>query len=246
MRRPRAAAVTAAPFFAALALSTLLPRDARACGVSGVGGQAGVACSLDQPEAQRVTAAYTFTSTALSFSGERRADVERHAVAASLAIPFRKTWVFEGSIGVLPIGSLALNHVNYTFNPSFLAALSATYRLLPEKGALPFIFLTGTLAGLVGSTRAQDASTQDFDALDLRIGAVVGKHVTPHGSAYLAGRAFGGPVSWRVEGSTVNGTDVYHYQVGLGAAYAFGPAHVFVEGIPLGERAITAGFGAAL
>jgi hypothetical protein len=45
----------------------------------------------------------------------------------------------------------------------------------------------------------------------------------------------------------VTGTDRYHYQVGGGLVTALpGGFDMFVEGVPLGERAITLGVGKAL
>lgn len=223
----------------------LRPTAAHACGVSGVGGQASAACALELPDSKRVSAAYTYTSTALTFTGDQRADVSRHAVSASMSFPWGKKLVFEGAIGGLAGGTLTLNHVDYSFRPGFLIGASATYLLVKEGKWIPSVLASATLAGLFASTSASSDRTQDFNAFDLRVGAAAGKHLTSDWSLFVLGRAFGGPIYWRVAGESVQGTDRYHYQAGLGTAYSMGPAFLFAEGIPLGERAVSVGAGSA-
>ena len=164
-----------------------------------------------------------------------------------MSFPWRTRWVFEGAVGALGGGTLKLNSVDYNFRPGFLVGASATYLLVHEDKFVPSVLATVTLAGLFASTSSNSAPTQDFDAFDLRIGAAAGKHVTKEWSVFLLGRAFGGPVYWRIptaDGNTsVTGTDRYHYQLGIGTAYSLGPALIFAEGIPLGEQAFTVGAG---
>ncbi len=223
----------------------LRPASAHACGVSGVGGQASAACALELPEQKRVSAAYTYTNTALTFTGDQRATATRHAVSASVAFPLSKRFVLEGAIGGLAGGTLSLNHVDYNFRPGFLVGASATYVFVPEGKWMPSVLASATIAGLFASTSARSEATQDFNAFDLRVGGAAGKHVTKEWSFFALARAFGGPIYWRAGGESVTGTDRYHYQVGLGTAYSLGPAHLFAEGIPLGEQAVTVGGGAA-
>jgi hypothetical protein len=230
---------------AVLAGVMLWRAEARACGVSGVGGQASAACALELPEQKRVSAAYTYTSTALTFTGDQRASVTRHAVSASMAFPWGKRLVLEGAIGGLGGGTLSLNHVDYNFRPGFLLGASATYLFVREGKWMPSVLASATLAGLFASTSSKSDATQDFDAFDLRIGGAAGKHLTEAWSIFAVARAFGGPVYWRVGGESVTGTDRYHYQVGIGTAYSLGAAHLFAEGIPLGEQAFTVGAGSA-
>jgi hypothetical protein len=228
--------------------------EALACGVSGVG-QAGTACSLDDTPApenasivarSRVAMAYTFTSTTLVFTGDRHADVERHAIAASLAMPVRDGLALEVSAGLLPYGTLVVDGVRHEYDPSFLGAASVTYRVLREQRIVPFVLAGLTLATLLGSTHSAVAPDAGFNAIDVRGTLVVGKHFGEKFSAFALGRAFGGPIWWRVEGESVNGTDLYHYQAGLGAALSLGDISLFVEGIPFGERAVTGGVSGAL
>lgn len=232
-----------AAFLVGFAGLLLRAAPAKACGVSGVGGQASAACALEMPDEKRVSAAYTFTNTALSFTGDQRADVTRHAVSTSMSFPLGKRLVLEGAIGALAGGTLTLNHVDYNFRPGFLVGASATYLLVRERTWMPSVLASATLAGLFASTSSKSDATQDFDAFDLRIGAAAGKHITKEWSLFALARAFGGPIYWRVGGESVTGTDRYHYQAGIGTAYSLGAAHVFAEGIPLGEQAFSVGAG---
>lgn len=66
--------------------------------------------------------------------------------------------------------------------------------------------------------------------------------VTP----YVLARAFGGPVYWRIGTVAQTGTDTHHDQLGAGAVAAITSAmNLFVEGVPLGERAVTGGLSLA-
>jgi hypothetical protein len=58
-------------------------------------------------------------------------------------------------------------------------------------------------------------------------------------------RAFGGPVFWRYQGEAVTGTDTHHYQLGAGLALRPKNLNAFVEGVPLGELALSLGGGLA-
>ena len=245
MRGIRASFVAASITASAGITLCAAPAPAHACGVSGVGGQASAACALELPEQKLVSAAYTYTNTALTFTGDQRATVTRHAVSASIAFPLTRRLVLEGAIGGLAGGTLSLKHVEYNFRPGFLIGASATYLLVQEGKWTPSVLASATLAGLFASTSSRSDATQDFNAFDLRVGGALGKHVTKEWSFFALARAFGGPIYWRAGGESVTGTDRYHYQVGLGTAYSLGAAHLFAEGIPLGEQAVTVGAGAA-
>jgi hypothetical protein len=78
------------------------------------------------------------------------------------------------------------------------------------------------------------------------VGAVAGWTLWRALSPYTLVRAFGGPIAWQAQGNTELGTDVHHYQVGAGLlALVGGALDLFVEGVPLGERALAAGAGLA-
>lgn len=149
-----------------------------------------------------------------------------------------------GTAGRLPQRFLIL--------PGWEATFSYSRRLLEGRGKLPFVVL-----GLSGG--ASGASTQEeqvvarqsptepssfFYAFDVRVGLIVGKTFWDTLSPYAAVRGFGGPILWSYGGNTLFGDDLYHFQLGGGLVTAL--AHgfdVFVEGVPLGERAVTLGAG---
>lgn len=82
-------------------------------------------------------------------------------------------------------------------------------------------------------------------ALDLRVGAVAGWTFAERVSPYLAGRVFGGPISWEYDGAAVTGTDDYHYQPAVGVALSLSPLDINAEWAFLGERGFSAGVGVA-
>jgi hypothetical protein len=83
-----------------------------------------------------------------------------------------------------------------------------------------------------------------YVAFDLRFGTVVGTTVWHLLTPYIVGRVFGGPVYWRYLGAPIVGTDDHHWQVGGGLSARLGRrVDLFAEGVPLGERGVTAGAG---
>jgi hypothetical protein len=88
------------------------------------------------------------------------------------------------------------------------------------------------------------AASAGLYAFDVRVGLTVGKTFFDTLSPYATLRAFGGPILWGYEGKTVLAGDLYHVQFGGGLVTALPRGFdVFVEGIPLGERAVVLGAG---
>ena len=221
------------------------PGDARACGASGPDGVS--ACSLDEHTAAsrkwQVGVSGVYTSTALRFDGDRRADEQRGAVLASLAYRVAPRVTLQAAVGPSLGGSLTLRGVEHAFDPGFAAALGASFRVLDAEGARPFVLLTAQLASTVTTTTTRAAGGRSgYEAFDLRAGVLVGTTLWGAVSPYAAGRVFGGPAFWRDEGTAITGTDVSHYQVGAGVSVRVGDrVSLFAEGIPLGERAVSGG-----
>ncbi len=115
-----------------------------------------------------------------------------------------------------------------------LLAVSGTWLAVLERPRRPFVQLAGSLS--VSTT------TESLTSIDGRVGAIVGKSFGPV-VPYAAVRAFGGPVFW--DGDA--GGDRYHVSIGAGLTVRL-PAHlgVFVEVMPLGEQAASAGVTAQL
>jgi hypothetical protein len=236
-------ALTAIGFAGALALHA---SPARACGVSA----SGVAsCSLAEHVAERephwaLGVSGLYTSTSVRFSGGNRADETRAATLASVALLPSPALVLQASLGSELGGSLSMPSGKYDFSPGLLAALGADYRLLDDGRW--FALLTSTLSFSAARTHADAGPSAAYEALDLRLGAEFGIDIASVLRPYALARVFGGPIFWRLDGAAVTGTDTHHYQLGAGVGLHLSRSfNAFAEGVPLGERALALGIGAA-
>jgi hypothetical protein len=226
------------------ALSTM---EARACGVSA----SGVAsCSLAEHEEESrprwaVGVSGVATSTRLRFSNSLRADETRYGAVASLAYMPSSKWLLQVGAGAAFAGQLVAADQTYDFTPGPLVSLGADYRVF-DNGRV-FVMLTSALAFSAARTRLGDAPTVGYAALDLRVGGELGVQLAEVFRPYALARAFGGPVFWRYQGKAVTGSDTHHYQLGAGLALKLSKSlNAFIEGVPLGERAVSLGVGVAL
>jgi len=201
----------------------------------------------------RLSGSYAFTSTTILFSGDRRADLLRHAAFVGAEIPLSRATTSSLSLQ-LGAGGILGGHLEHAsragivkdeMGPGLAAFAGLAYRLLDEHGAAPFVQLTGALSVTHAITRTPTGETPRYTALDLRVGAIAGKTVGGVFTPYLTARAFGGPIAWTFDGADVTGTDLYKYQLGGGASLALlgRKLDFFVEGIALGERGVAAGLG---
>jgi len=238
--------VTLALALGLLVASAGAPRSAAACGVSGPGGVE--ACSLEEHDEAtrpkfRVGASALYTATSIDFGGGLRAAETRGAVLASLSYFPSSKVSLQAGLGATLGGHLVANGVSYDLADGPTAALGASWRVLDAEDARPFVVLTALLT----FERATTPVGVGYEAFDLRLGGVAGWTIGRLVSPFVAARVFGGPVFWRYGGDRVTGTDASHYQLGGGVAFAFARrVDFFVEGIPLGEQAVSAGIGVAL
>lgn len=233
---------------AAIGLLGFRAAEAKACGVSA----SGVAsCSLaEHEEAVRrrwvIGANGLFTSTRLRFSDDLHADQVRYATLAMLAYLPSTRLVLQAGAGAALGGGLTLADGEYRFSPGPTAMIGADFRAF-DDGRYSLL-LTSGLSFATARTRAPGAgSSEAYTAFDLRLGVqfgiALGRVVVP----YAVARVFGGPIFWRYQGQAVTGTDTHHYQLGAGLALRATKAlSFFVEGIPLGERAVALGVSWAL
>jgi hypothetical protein len=149
----------------------------------------------------------------------------------------------QASAGAGLAGELHMPNGVHDFSPGPTAAVGVGYRLLSGQ---PFLAFTGVLSASSARTRrATGEDSVQYTALDLRLGAAFGATFFDTLSPYALARVFGGPVFWRYAGEAVTGTDVRHFQLGAGVAWLIAArVQVFVEGVPLGERALTGGASA--
>lgn len=173
-------------------------------------------------------------------------------MTASADYRISPTSTIAGGLGAGIGGLMTVGLRRFRVQPGWEATLSYSYRLLDGRGKLPFLMLGASGGGSGASTREEvhagtapvPSGTQAFYAFDVRASVTVGKTFWNTLSPYAVGRAFGGPVLWSYDGKSLVGTDQYHFQVGAGLVTALAQGFdVFVEGVPLGERAVTLGAG---
>lgn len=248
-------------------VSALAARDAEACGAAYPGGpvmcdfprrpeRAGPGADAGRP-VLRVGSAYAFTSTTLLFGDGRRADLTRHAVLGSVEAPLAPRVSLQAGAGGVLGGALTHGAARDTIGPGATGFFGVGARVYEGTRLLPFVQLTGTLSVTHMLTRADGVGTGGaplpegsparprYTALDVRAGAMAGKTFGGVLTPYAAARIFGGPIFWRLDGARVQGTDLYKYQLGGGLSVALVSRRVdlFVEGIALGERGVSAGLG---
>jgi hypothetical protein len=215
----------------ALSLTLLAEGAALACGASPGGPIGHAMCGLDEGPLEhrfRGGLSYTFASTRLTFGDDAKYDMLRHTVLATLDYRLdKKSSLTLGGGGFIQ-GKLS-GATDSTMSSGPAAMIGYSYGFLTEGVTRPNT-LYGDYAG--------------YTALDARLGVLVGKTFFDRLTVYAAGRLFGGPAFWRIDGDSKVGTDLYHYQVGGGLIVRL-PAglDLYAEGIPLGERGFSAGLG---
>jgi hypothetical protein len=232
--------------FGIFVLASAVTSRARACGVSATGV---ASCSLaEHREATRsrfsVGVTGTYTDTALRFDGSLRAAQTRAAVLGVLAYLPTASLALEAGVGASFAGALTLPDGKHEFLPGPTASLGAAWRVL--DAANYFALLTAVASFTSNPTELSGAPRVSYTAFDLRLGGEFGLNLVQVLHPYVLARAFGGPVYWQYQGKDVTGTDIHHYQLGLGLAVGlpFGLG-AFVEGVPLGERALSGGVSLA-
>jgi hypothetical protein len=227
-----------------LALGWLLPRAAHACGVSGPDGV--WSCSIAEHDEQirprwSLGAVSLYSASALRFRHGPHVEVERAAVLGVASYAPTARLRLQLSAGAAVSGQLKLPNGAHDFLPGPTGALAVSYRFLEDR---PFVVLSGVLSAFTARTqrRADHAESARYTAFDLRLGVAVGATFFEMLSPYAVARVFGGPVFWRYQGKAIGGTDVYHFQLGAGAALRlWRRVDLFVEGIALGEIGLSGG-----
>jgi hypothetical protein len=149
--------------------------------------------------------------------------------------------------GYISVNPPSPNTLRFLILPGWELTISYSRRLLDGRGKLPFLIF-GVSGGASGAwtelERVASPPATPFYAFDIRASLIVGKTFWNTLSPYALVRGFGGPIVWKYDGNTEIGSDVYHFQVGAGLVTALSHGvDVFVEGVPLGERAVTLGAG---
>jgi hypothetical protein len=226
----------------------MVPLPAFACGVSGPDNV--WSCSLEEhDEALRprwhVGLAGVYSSTALHFGHDLRFSQSRDALLASAGYAPTPRLLLQASAGAAFDGQLRTPDGRYDLSAGPTGAIGAAYRIVDGQ---PFVTLSLQLSAATADTRREDgASPSRYTAFDLRLGVIAGLTLFERLSPYVLARGFGGPVFWHYLGRARTGTDVSHYQIGAGASFVIAERlDLFVEGVPLGERALAGGATIAL
>jgi len=169
------------------------------------------------------------------FDGSERLRLEAMAVSASFDWRVSPRWTLAAAAGGIFNGRLLSDTERFDFSGGLVGSFSGSFLALEQGTYWPFIMIAGSLA----ATGVKAAPTT-YVAIDVRLTASVGYTFFERLTPYAVGRLFGGPVFWRNQ----TGTDLYHYQVGLGfvVGLPFG-FDLSAELIPLGEQRVTAGLG---
>jgi hypothetical protein len=168
-------------------------------------------------------------------------------VVASFGRRFGSGWSAHVAAGAVLGGGLEGEGHEYDVLPGWTASLSGAKRWFGRGDEVPF--LTSTLAfAMSGATTEERGGSRERESLtaaDLRLGLLFGITLFDAWSPYLAGRVFGGPVSWRQLGRDRTGTDRRHYALGLGSSVTLGRFELLADVAVLGERGVSVAVSAA-
>jgi hypothetical protein len=216
---------------------------ASACGVSPPLGPTGLPQQCDgtvteTPWSAGVTV--SAFSTTIDF-GELRAGLVEESAVASLGYHFGPRWGLSGTLGAILDGRATVAGIERDVGAGPIVSLSGNWLAVYEGARRPFLLASATLGVSTVTAVSDDDQRHRLTSSDLRLAAVAGKtfgRLVP----VVAARLFGGPVAWRLGGSSVWGGDTHHYAVGAGMIARL-PArlNLFVEVMPLGEQSATTG-----
>jgi hypothetical protein len=193
-----------------------------------------------------------FFDSTLRFDNDEEVGIEMATVSVSGAWLIDERWTVRASFGSILDGTLLTDDLStHNVEPGAVVALGAEYRALVGEGFVPFVdlsmFFSAAWAETVAANSPGSTSGQKiaYRSTDARLGVRAGWNIGGKAFPYVSARAFGGPAIWEMEGEDVVGSDIYHYQLALGAAGQIGPMGFFVEWSGLGERAVSSGISAS-
>jgi hypothetical protein len=168
-------------------------------------------------------------------------DLAEQSAVASLGYYFNPRWGVTGALGVVLDGRATNAATRGDVGSGAVASIGASWLALYEGARRPFLLASATLGASRTTAISDDGQRHPLNSSDLRLAVLLGKSFGPV-VPFLGARAFGGPVSWRLGGKPVVGSDVHHYAVGAGLTVRL-PARLdlFAEAMPLGERSATGG-----
>jgi hypothetical protein len=189
-----------------------------------------------------VSAAYGVFWSSLHFTDGFEPTLNQQTVVVSAAHLWKNGWNMSLSGGAIVAGSLEGKGQSYAVDPGWLASVRVGVEVVHERGAIPFLQLGLALSVSRATTHGEGQGTHALWASDAQLSVAAGYTLFDFWRLYLAPRAFGGPIFMHHDGASVRGRDRYFFMAGMGTAFLL-PAGftIFVDGSPLGERAITGG-----
>jgi hypothetical protein len=187
-----------------------------------------------------VGGSYGAFRTTLRF-GDELVALQQMAVSASLEWRATKTLSLQFAAGGIFNGRLAGDPMG----PGGVGSVAVSWLVLDQAKWWPFVQLSASasFSAVQALVPQGDANPRPalYSALDVRGGVVAGYTLFERVTPYVVGRLFGGPVFY---GTGPLGTDLYHYQVGLGVVVGLPKGFdLSAELIPLGEQRVTAAVG---
>lgn len=163
--------------------------------------------------------------------GQAQLKLQQMAVSGSLEYRLSQAWTIQFAAGGAFNGQLG----ETMLGGGGVASVAASWLVLEQANWWPFVQFSGSV-----SFSAIAAQPSLYSAFDARLGVVAGYTIFDRVTPYLTARAFGGPVFYA--GQT--GTDLYHYQFGLGLVVALPLGFdLSAEFVPLGEQRVTGAVG---
>jgi hypothetical protein len=166
--------------------------------------------------------------------------VEETSVVATASYQASPRWGFQLGAGVVLGGEIVRGNEIFDVGTGGTLSVAASHLPVYETARRPFLLVTLALAASFAS-----AGDESLTAGDLRAGVMAGKTFGGVVTPYVTARVFGGSVFWTIAGDSVVGGDEHHYALGGGATLRLGRFDLFAELLPLGERSLTLGAGAA-
>jgi hypothetical protein len=186
--------------------------------------------------------------TTLVFDGAAHASLRQWSALATASRRLTPRVSLQVGAGALLGGRLVDAAGRHDLAPGATALAGVSWLVRPPRDGGPFLSLTSALTLAAARTEAGPAGPgAPFRAADFSLAGSLGWPLGGWLAPYLAAKLFAGPVRWQRGGGAVTGTDLHHYQVGLGLASALpGRFDLLMEWAPLGERAATLALGRAL
>lgn len=164
-----------------------------------------------------------------------RVAVEQLAITGTFEVHLDAKRTLSFGAGTVVGGTLFLPARQYHLGPGATVSFGYSQLLVEPKGAVPFVMLAGSIAVTVAVTAAGAYGAGDIRG-SIAAGWVLWDRFTPYATA----RLFGGPVFW----NGMIGTDLYHFQLGVGFVLGLPDGlDLVVECVSLGEQSLSAGLG---